>query len=233
MPHPETLSLQGYNESNVSFQSPDGKIEDYRSIPEGKFALMCDELAHKIKADGHEFDAIVTMARGGLPLSRISADIFKVKEIYSIGIKSEFTPQRRKEPTIYQELGELAAKHLAGKRVLFLDEIGDDGKSLQLGLNHLKQSIEKAGGNLAKLITCCLLSKDGNVCEPDYFLEKIPKSLWVIFYYEAKETIEELLDRWAKYTRPLNREEKRQRFLRLGLSERDIEESLLEEPTPA
>ncbi len=173
-----------------------------------------DELAFKISkamlADGKKFDRIVTLAKGGWPMTRSLVDFLSIKEVASIGIKFySGINQRLSQPKIYQDF----PVSLTGEEVLLFDDVADTGKSLKFTKTHLLKS------NVQSLTTAALFYKPHSIFKPDYY--GFETSAWIIFPYEIVEATSFLAKKWKK--QGLTPAAIKTRFLQFGFSEKIIE----------
>src|SRR3989304_2871840 len=74
---------------------------------------------------GKKFDRIVTLAKGGWPMTRTLVDFLSLSQVASLGIKFySGVNQRFKQPEIYQDF----PVSLKGERVLLFDDVADTGQ---------------------------------------------------------------------------------------------------------
>lgn len=139
------------------------------------FGTASRELAEQIAADGFRPDAIVAIARGGLPLAGALGYALDVKMLGSLnvefytGIESRLDEPVLLPPTLDQE-------SLAGKRILLTDDVSDSGRTLALVL----QLLQAGGGEVR---TVCLYAKPGTVHEPFYLWKNTDR--WIMFPWSA------------------------------------------------
>jgi uncharacterized protein len=134
------------------------------------------ELAETIAADGFVPDAIVGIARGGLPLAGSLGYALDVKAIGTLNV--EFMTgvgEHLDEPVVLPPMLDRAA--LERKRVLLVDDVSDSGRTLALVL-HL---LEADGGEVR---TVCLYSKPGTVLEPHYVWKTTDR--WIMFPWSSE-----------------------------------------------
>jgi uncharacterized protein len=155
---------------------------------------MLLDLTTKINKANFNPDMIVAVSRGGLIPVRILSDLLEIKEIATL--KIEFYTginQTANQPTITQDL----SAPVAAKRVLIVDDISDTGKSLKLATEHtLKQ-------NPKEVKTATIYAKPTSTFLPDFFIKQTGS--WVIFPWDAKETIRKILQN-QNSKRALNQE---------------------------
>jgi len=153
-----------------------GGVPDEREILSYElFGTAARELAERIAADGFRPDAIVGIARGGLPLAGALGYALDVKTLGSLnvefytGVGSTLETPVVLPPTLDRE-------SLAGKSILLVDDVADSGRTL-----HLVLELLRAGGGEVR--TVCLYSKPGSVETPDYVWRTTPH--WILFPWSA------------------------------------------------
>ena len=140
------------------------------------FGRAARELATRIADDGYRPDAIVAIARGGLPLAGALGYALDVKMLGSLNV--EFytgVESRLDEPVLLPPALDQAA--LVGKHVLLVDDVADSGRTLALVL----QLLQAGGGEVR---TVCLYSKPGTVHEPDYVWRRTAR--WIMFPWSSE-----------------------------------------------
>jgi len=140
------------------------------------FGRAARELAQTIVADGFRPDAIVGIARGGLPLAGALGYALEVKSLGTLNV--EFytgVQQRLPEPVVLPP--SLDRSGLEGQKVLLVDDVADSGRTLALVL----QLLEAGGGEVR---TVCLYSKPGSVIEPTYVWKRTDR--WILFPWSAE-----------------------------------------------
>ncbi len=146
------------------------------------------DIAKQIRATDKAFDRVITLARGGWPMTRCLVDFLNIEEVASIGVKFySGINERYDEPRIYQEL----PVSVEGERVLLFDDVADTGSSLKFTYGHL---LEKA--HVKEVTTATLITKPHSVITPDFFGTET--ATWVIFPYDVADMITVLTDRWTK-----------------------------------
>jgi uncharacterized protein len=144
--------------------------------------LLC--LAQKIVRDGYKPDVIVGVARGGVVPARILVDFLGVSVLAVVGVEFYVdVAQAGFEPVLKQGL----PVSVAGKKTLVVDDIADSGRSLKL----VKAYVQQQGSVEVK--TATLYAKEGSIVTPDYFEKQT--SRWVVFPWDAKETLQSILRR--------------------------------------
>ncbi len=139
------------------------------------FGRASRELAEAVAADGFRPDAIVAIARGGLPLAGALGYALDVKMLGSLNV--EFytgVESRLDEPIVLPPT--LDRESLAGKHILLADDVADSGRTLALVL----QLLEAGGGEVR---TICLYTKPGTVHEPYYTWKRTDR--WIMFPWSS------------------------------------------------
>lgn len=145
--------------------------EDRERLTWDAFGSATRELARDIHRHGFAPDAIVGIARGGLPLAGALGYHLDVKMLGSLNV--EFytgVEERLDEPIVLPPT--LDRQSLVGKRVLLADDVSDSGRTLAM----VSQLLQSSGSEVR---TVCLYSKPGTVLEPDYVWKRTDR--WILF----------------------------------------------------
>lgn len=148
----------------------------YLPLSWNQYQTLARKLAETLLDRGKPLDEIVAIARGGLTLGHLLTDSLRLP-ICSITIQSYTDIQKQGELKITAKLG----KHIAGKRILLVDDIADSGKTLKRAVSYLKRF------HPASITTVTMFYKPQSVFRPDFFVEETKK--WVIFPTEITETV--------------------------------------------
>lgn len=172
------------------------------------------EIAKKIRVNGQKFDRIITLAKGGWPMTRSLVDFLQVEKVASIGVKFySGVNQHMKKPRIYQDL----PIPIAGENILLFDDVADTGESLMF----VKDYLRSKGINGVK--TASLFYKPHSKIKPDYFGSET--DAWIIFPYDMIEDgVFVLRDKWKKSG--ISKQEIDSRFKQLGFKKEWLEEYL-------
>jgi len=176
---------------------------------------MLIELADRIRKSYFEPDVIVGVSRGGWAPARIMSDLLENPELANV--RAEFylgVAETKGEPVITQPV----SASVKGKRVLVMDDVADTGKSLRLVKKHLLDE----GATDVKIAT--IYYKPWSVLTPDYYKKKT--SLWVIFPWERKETIRNILKKYKQQNKSV--EDAKKQLIRSGLN-RKLAERFIKE----
>lgn len=199
--------------STVRF--PDDKVVYF--VPNwDELTELCYRVSLELKEDGHRFPVMVTLAKGGLPLARILADFLQIPVILSMGVHF-YTGIDTKlaTPEIYQDIS--PADTLRGREILLFDDVADSGESLLFAQEYLMAQ------GASSVVTSALFYKEKSKIVPDYFGQL--NNNWIVFPFEAIETVRYLSARWQ--TQNIPPAEQYQRFLKFGIQEHWLTESML------
>ncbi|MCL2135022.1 MAG: phosphoribosyltransferase [Candidatus Bathyarchaeota archaeon] len=143
---------------------------------------MLLQQAQKIQKTPYQPDIIIGIAQGGTIPTRILTDLLNTKKTTTITIKSYTNiAQPNTQPTLTHPL----TIPINNKKILLIDDITDTGQTLKTA----KQHLTKKGATETK--TATLYTKPTTQTTPDY-TEKTTKN-WIIFPWEIKETIQNIL----------------------------------------
>lgn len=159
----------------------------YEFYPWSQLGEDAFTLAKKILADDLEIDRIVALAKGGLTFARSLVDFLDVPDVSSIKIEFYTGISTTKDtPVITQSL----PVSIKGENILIFDDIVDQGKTMELAVNYLKQHGAK------QIYTASLIEKPWSEFKVDYSART--SESWVIFPNETRETISTLKKIWSE-----------------------------------
>lgn len=161
-------------------------------------------IAQQMREQGVTADRIVTLAKGGWPMTRSLVDFTGIGEVASIGVKF-YKPeigQRFERPEIYQELP-ISVK---GEKVILFDDTADTGKSLEFTKQHLLDL------GVKEVVVAALIYKPHSIIKPDFYGAETTS--WIVFPYESREAFEFFNDKWTQAG--LSTEEIDERMTKLG-----------------
>jgi hypoxanthine phosphoribosyltransferase len=149
-------------------------VKGRRFISWHEFGVLVDRLVASLASVGEAFDLVVGVARGGLPVSMVVADRLRVP-IDFVNVKSYRGVWVRDRPRIVSTLTE----DVAGKVVLVVDDLVDEGDTLEVVLRYLKEQGPR------RIRTATLFIKPWSRFRPDYYLEVT--DYWIVFPWELGE----------------------------------------------
>lgn len=142
------------------------------SISWNIFDEYVNQLSQKIKKDldTTNYD-IVGISRGGLILAAALGYSLKIKNVYSVGVRSYTSNHTQEEIEIYQHLNLGNLK----RNLLVVDDVSDTGNTF-LYLQKLLSD---------KLVTTVSLAvKDKTKCVPDYSTLQLNSDIWIVFPWD-------------------------------------------------
>jgi hypoxanthine phosphoribosyltransferase len=148
------------------------------------FVRLAVQLSDRIRQEGTQWDALLSINRGGAVLTKMLSDLLGNLPMLAFAAKS------------YQGIGDAGdivltqplSCNLASKKVLLIDEICDTGKTFHWAIKYLETF------QVAKIATACLITKPGSVHTPDFVMDRTAD--WVVFPYDVRETIHDLAVFW-------------------------------------
>ncbi len=165
---------------------------------------LTHQVSKQIAQSNKPIDLIVTLAKGGWPMTRSLADFLQIDEIASIGVKFySGINEKLPKPNVYQDL----PVDVARKNILLFDDVADSGGSLQF----VTELLNLRG--VASVTTATLFYKEHSVVRPDHFA--YTTNAWIIFPFEKREMGELLTQKWR--TLEINQELVNQHLQAMGL----------------
>ncbi len=183
-----------FNHDPIDYIAP-----TWNEMSELAFVIAQQMAKQKITAD-----RIVTLAKGGWPMTRSLVDFTGINEVASVGVKF-YKPeigQRFEQPEIYQDL----PISIKGETVILFDDVADTGKSLEF----TKQHLLKLG--VKNVVVATLFYKPHSVLKPDFYGAET--SAWIIFPYESRESFSFFNHKWTQ--EGLTETEIDERMVKLG-----------------
>ena len=117
-------------------------------------------------------DAIVAIARGGLTLAHHLAEIFDIREVFSINAISYDKTQKKEKIDIFN------IPNLHGyKNILIVDDISDSGETFIEVLKILKEKYKDLNFK-----TLSIFYKPTSKFKPDFYFQETTE--WIRFFWE-------------------------------------------------
>ncbi|NCN07029.1 MAG: phosphoribosyltransferase [Candidatus Pacebacteria bacterium] len=196
--HP-SLTLHTFENDSISYVAPTWE----------ELHALAFEMAQQIRASDHSFDRVVTLAKGGWPMSRSLADFLEVSEVQSLGLSFyKGVNERKAKPTVYQDL----PVNIMGEHILLFDDVADTGESLLFATEYLKER------GAASVTTATVFYKERSQIVPDFFSAQVAE--WIIFPYELVESLKDIGTRWL--TDSISPDEVISRFITLQFPENQV-----------
>ena len=123
------------------------------------------------------------VCRGGWLPARVLSDLLENPSLASVKVESYLgIRQAKSRPTLAQGL----SADIEDKSVLVVDEVADSGRSLKLVVDHvMEQGAREVKTAVLYVKSCCSF-------KPDFYGAET--GCWVVFPWEIKETLREILD---------------------------------------
>ena len=196
--HP-SLTLHTFENDSISYVAPTWE----------ELHALAFEMAQQIRASDHSFDRVVTLAKGGWPMSGSLADFLEVSEVQSLGLSFyKGVNERKAKPTVYQDL----PVNIMGEHILLFDDVADTGESLLFATEYLKER------GAASVTTATVFYKERSQIVPDFFSAQVAE--WIIFPYELVESLKDIGTRWL--TDSISPDEVISRFITLQFPENQV-----------
>jgi hypoxanthine phosphoribosyltransferase len=156
------------------------------SLGKEKFLLLdwedivsgVEELADKVLNSGFRPDVIVGILRGGLFVANLLSDVMDVEDVVPLGIRSYVGVKARGSPVVYHRP---SLEELNGKRVLLVDDVSDEGKTLMTAHSLIRESSYPS-----ELRTSVLHIKPWTKFVPDYYV--LSTSYWILYPWSRYES---------------------------------------------
>lgn len=145
----------------------------FQTISWAQLHSLSYHLAERIQQQEVSYDAILAIARGGMPIASIMVDVMQLP-VASITISTYQQMSQQREPVIL-----FGTDNLTGKRLLIVDDIADTGDTLIAASDYAK----KQGALVTD--TATLFYKSHSKHLPTYYAEATAN--WVIFPFEVAE----------------------------------------------
>ncbi len=149
---------------------------------------LAEKLADIISAS-YKPDIVVGILRGGATVAHLLSDFLDIRTIYPIGCNSYVDVAKRFSVKVYSPL---ALSDLSGKRVLLVDDVADEGLTLEAVV---KQEITPRKPLEVKVAT--LHMKPWCKFKPDYYVQVT--DAWIIYPWERREVARQVAESFIKH----------------------------------
>ncbi len=141
-----------------------------------EFGVLSDKLKTEVKSKyNKEIDVVIGIARGGLPISICLAnslgtkwDSMRIKSYTGDGIRGKI------------ELVYDVNTDLTDKIIMLVDDIVDEGKTMQFAINYLNGKYRPK-----KIVTASIIVKPHSEFRPDDYVQE--RSEWIVFPWEEEK----------------------------------------------
>lgn len=145
----------------------------------------CGTIAQAIKDEERTVDAIIGLSRGGLVPATILAHLLKIREVLVHGYHSYDDDTNVRDPKndhgfMYQDVVYDLMKGLQGKHILIVDDLCDEGVTMDGLTKRLYKKFHKGAVNF---MTATLYCKSSSKFKPD-FVGKHCGDEWLVFPWE-------------------------------------------------
>lgn len=137
---------------------------------------LMTKLALKIHENRFEFNNIVCIARGGMPVGDMLSRVFD--KPLSVIFANSYTGEHQGDLKISTSIA--GATDTLGKRILLVDDLADSGKTLVAVKNHLQTLYPES-----EIKTAVLWVKDCSVVTPDFYTDKVSSDVWITQPFES------------------------------------------------
>ncbi len=139
-----------------------------------EYGRLCSILSDKITMSGKQFDLVIGIARGGVPLAMVVADQIGSR-MDIINVKSYTGIMARKKPRVVSTI----TNKIKGKQILLIDDLVDHGDTARFVTQYLKRMEPKS------ITTAVLFKKPQSTFTPDFYTRSTDK--WIVFPWEIGE----------------------------------------------
>ncbi len=141
-----------------------------------EFGVLSEKLANKLKSKyNKEIDVVIGIAKGGLPISVYLANSLGA-QWDSIRIRSYTSDGVRGKMELLHDLH----TDIRGKTVMLVDDIVDEGKTMEFAIKYLNEKYHPK-----KIITTSLILKPRSEFRPDNYTQE--RSEWIVFPWEPEK----------------------------------------------
>ncbi len=139
-----------------------------------EYGALLEKLAKKVAARHIEFDLVIGIARGGLPVAMVVSDRLGARVDF-INVKSYDGIGKRTRPKILTTV----TQDIKDEKVLLVDDIVDEGDTMSTVTEYLVTKDPES------VKTAALFTKPWSSVRPDFSLGVVES--WVVFPYERGE----------------------------------------------
>lgn len=148
-----------------------------------EYCNLIKELSEMIEKDRNinNFDQILCLARGGMPLGDALNRIFDIP--LAVLFASSYKINKKQDNLVIDN--QIAKQNnQLGKRILLVDDLVDTGNTLKGVAEFLKTN-----HNVEYIKTAVIWRKTNSLVSPDYYVRVSPHFEWIIQPFEIFETL--------------------------------------------
>lgn len=149
---------------------------------------LAEQLADSISAS-YRPDILVGILRGGATVAHLLSDFLDLRTVYPIGCNSYVDVAKRFNVKVYSPL---ALNDLSGGRVLLVDDVADEGLTLEA---IVEQEIKPK--NPLEVRVATLHMKPWCKFKPDYYIQMT--DAWIIYPWEKREVARQVAENFLKH----------------------------------
>ena len=147
-----------------------------------EYKSLVINLAKKIESSKIEFDQILCLARGGLPVGDALSRIFK--KPLAILFTSSYKEAKRGKLLIDNAIAK--QNQVINNKILLVDDLVDSGETLKQVLDYLKDNYTQ----IEKIHTATIWQKAHSIYHPDFCVNTIPNECWLEQPFEFYDKID-------------------------------------------
>jgi hypoxanthine phosphoribosyltransferase len=151
----------------------------YIDYPE--YNALIDRLIDRLRDSGLQFDWVIGISRGGLPLADAISRSLKLP--MAVVAASSYQGQSGTDQADLKVSASVASVAEVTGRCLLVDDLVDSGKTLGALTRHLKHQLPA----IDVLHTAVIWVKPISVFQPDFAAEHMENDLWIVQPFEKRD----------------------------------------------
>ncbi len=166
------LIILGLTISTKAYSNKEEQTMKMMEVSWESYYKTAEKLIKQISGSGWEFDHIVCIARGGMPLGDMLSRVYKkpLAVIVASSYRGEGGMQHKQ-----LVLSDIAKISDLGKHVLLIDDLVDSGKTL----DQIKSLILAKNKGVEEVRTAVLWYKSYSEFMPNYVSESVDGDIWI------------------------------------------------------
>jgi uncharacterized protein len=142
-----------------------------------QYYKTAEALMKMVYQSNWEFDHIVCIVRGGMPLGDMVSRVFKKPLAVIIASSYVGANGMHQKKLVISDIAKIAA---LGKKVLLVDDLADSG----ITMREIKERVLTQNRDVEEVRTAVLWCKTCSEFKPDYFAETVDKDVWIVQPFE-------------------------------------------------